>query len=527
MLKNDNVINMETEFILKEAESIYGIDKCLNILRNYASYIKLKKEEKVEFGTFNILIRNCSEYDSSEKLVEVIWKLLKANEIITTNYKYLERDDIRKNKGDDEQSFEEEMLVIDSKKIDQSIRWIKNDVKDLINSFPDKVFIIVDEDRVEGLLNANIGDSLTWTMEIERISKDNKINYIENAIKANKMVLDENNTFVDCLSNEPYWKVKNELVNILLECKIRKVEKITDKIIKEDLKRDYYKETKRKESEKSGMEELDELIGMEEVKNQIKQIVNFVKVNRKRDNMPMLHMCFLGNPGTGKTTVARIVGKIFSEMKILSDKEKFVEAQRGDLIGRYVGQTAPKTMEVVEKADGGVLFIDEAYSVASFIQDEAGADYGAECIATLLKEMEDRRDSLCVVMAGYTNEMEHLLKANPGFASRIQFKIDFPDYSEDDLYEIFKNMVKKENYKLSSGIKQELLEFFKDEKQKENFANARCVRNIFEKVKFEQADRLAKNETDDINLIKKSDIKNAILKSKNKDQVRVKIGFAC
>lgn len=526
MLKN-NVISMETDFILKEAESIYGIDKCLNILKNYASYIQLKKEEKVDFGTFNILIRNGSEYDSSEKLVEIIWKLLKANEIITTNYKYLERDEIRKSKPENKMIIEEEMLVIDSKKIDQSIRWIKNDVKDLISSYSDKVFVVVDEDKVQGLLNANIGDNLTWTMEIERISKQNKIDYIESAIKANKIILDKHNTFVDSLSDEPYWKVKNELVNILLECKIKKIGKITDDVVKNELKREYYRETKIKAIGKSAIKELETLIGMEEVKEQIKQIVNFVNVNKKRNNMPMLHMCFLGNPGTGKTTVARIVGKIFSEMKILSDKEKFIEVQRGDLIGKYVGQTAPRTMEVIERANGGVLFIDEAYSIASFIQDEAGADYGAECIATLLKEMEDRRDSLCVILAGYTNEMEHLLKANPGFASRIQFKIDFPDYSEKDLYEIFKNMAKKENYKISSGIKQELLEFFKDEKQKENFANARCVRNVFEKVKFEQADRVARNEEEDINLIKKCDVQNAISKSRNKEQVRVKIGFAC
>ena len=266
------------------------------------------------------------------------------------------------------------------------------------------------------------------------------------------------------------------------------------------------------------------MIGIEEVKKQIEQIVNYIKVAKQRGKMPMLHMCFLGNPGTGKTTVARIIGKIFSEMKLLSENEKFVEAQRNDLIGEYVGQTAPKTMRTINKANGGVLFIDEAYSIASYIQDEAGRDYGAECIATLLKEMEDKRDSLCVIMAGYTKEMEHMLKVNPGFESRIQFKINFPDYNEDELYEILKQMVKDEKYRLSSNVKEIVIDFFRQEKSKENFANARFVRNFFEKIKFEQADRVIKNK-ENVNMIKKCDIERAILKQEKKVEKQKKIGF--
>ena len=212
--------------------------------------------------------------------------------------------------------------------------------------------------------------------------------------------------------------------------------------------------------------------------------------------------------------------------EILSDKERFVEAQRSDLIAKYVGHTAPQTQEMVERANGGVLFIDEAYSIASYIQDEAGRDFGAECIATLKKEMEDKRDSLCVILAGYSNEMEQMLRVNPGFESRIQFKINFPDYTEDELYEIFKGMAKEEKYKLSNNLKDLLIDYFGKEKKSENFANARCVRNLFEKVKFAQADRVVIENANDINLIKRCDIEKVLMKIKPKEKARQKIGFA-
>ena len=236
-------------------------------------------------------------------------------------------------------------------------------------------------------------------------------------------------------------------------------------------------------------------------------------------------MVFNGNPGTGKTTVARIIGKIFSEEKILSDKENFVEAQRNDLIGEYVGQTAPKTQRVIEKAIGGVLFIDEAYSIASYISDEAGRDYGAECIATLLKGMEDHREELCVILAGYTNEMERMLNVNPGFESRIQFVINFPDYTAEELYMIFKGLCKKEEYKIAPNIKNYLVKYFEVAKKCKNFSNARFVRSLFEKIKIEQANRVI-NEEENKNLIKLEDVLKAIRNTKvKKDKIKQKIGF--
>lgn len=523
-MKSKFEVNVKTEEILEELNHIYGVDKCKEVIRNYTSYIEMKKKGEVKFGNYNILIRNQSEYGASEQLVEVIWKILKANKIVKTPYRYLEREEIKR--GDNYKTIKamkEELLVIDETRVE--IRYNRSEVKDVLDNITDKIFILIDRDGREGLINATMGDNITWTTKIEKISKEDKINYTNQFLANNKIKVDSKSSFVDCISNEPFWKVKDELLHIVLQCKMRGIEKITDKVIKEDFKKTYYKGNVIKTSQ-NAMEELDAMIGIEAVKSQVRQIVNFVKVNQKRGKMPSLHMCFSGNPGTGKTTVARIIGKIFSEMKILSQKDIFVEAQRADLIGEYVGQTAPRTKEKVEEAEGGVLFIDEAYSIASYIQDEAGRDYGAECIATLMKEMEDKRDSLCVILAGYTKEMEHMLKTNPGFESRIQFKIEFPDYTQIELYEIFKQMTKQEKYKLASNIKPMLLQHFAIEKHCENFSNARFVRNLFEKVKFEQADRIAKNNQEDINLIKKCDVERVIRKMQVPKVEKMKIGFA-
>ncbi len=522
-MKENNVIDITTELILNEAKEIYGLEESMETLKNYCSYVQMKKENKIDIGSYNILIRNKSEYDSSEKLVQIIYKLLKKFNIVDT-YKYLTREEVRRTyQNEKKEVIKEDLLILDTKKMDFHINFMIQDIKWLIEKYENKVFIIVDEDEREGFINARIGERLAWTMEIASISTENKINYIEKKLTENSIRINESLDYINRLSQKPFWEVKKELLNDIVICKTNN----EDKIVKSPENNNSLEKEKEQEisNKIQALKELDNLIGISEVKKQVNQIINYLKIAKARGKMPMLHMCFLGNPGTGKTTVARIIGKIFSEMKLLSDKANFVEAQRCDLIGEYVGQTAPKTKRIIKRADGGVLFIDEAYSIASYIQDEAGRDYGAECVATLLKEMEDKRNSLCVIMAGYTKEMENMLKVNPGFESRIQFKINFPDYTEEELYEIFKKMVKDEKYKLSNNIKPLLLDFFKQEKQKENFSNARFVRNLFEKIKFEQADRVVINK-EDVNIIKKCDIENAIKKQTKNAEIRRQIGFA-
>lgn len=508
-------INIETDLVIKELDNIYGLDECKDIIKNYNSYIKLK--EKFNFGNYNILIKNKSQYNSSEKLIEVIYKLLKINNIINTNYRYLESIDFQKNKIDEnKKEIEEELLIVDLDKIEKSSRYIKEELKKLISKYPNKVFIIVE--HIDDWRDSNIEiDGVTWNMEINPVSKENKIDHINKTLNEQKIKIDSSNTFVETLAEEPYCKVKDELLNIIVKCKAMGIKKLNDKTIKEKLKCKYYKEI----NNKTAIQELDDLVGLEDVKKQIKQIVNYIKVNKQRGKLPMLHMCFLGNPGVGKTEIARIVGRIFAEEHILSDNEVFIEAQRSDLIGKYVGHTAVKTKEVMQKAMGGVLFIDEAYSLIPTSE----RDFAGECISTLIKEMEDNRDKVCVIFAGYNSEMQEFLNSNTGLDSRIQFKITFNDYTENELYEIFKKMCKKENYKLSSNIKTLIIEYFKQEKTEENFANGRCVRNLFEKIKFEQAERIVTERAEDINLIKIVDVKKAIDKSGKKIKIKKKIGF--
>lgn len=176
------------------------------------------------------------------------------------------------------------------------------------------------------------------------------------------------------------------------------------------------------------------------------------------------------------------------------------------------GQTALKTQKVINQAMGGVLFIDEAYSINS------SDNYSSECISTLIKAMEDHRDNLCVILAGYPKDMEKLIEANKGFQSRIQFYIDFPDYSEEELFSIFNNMLEQEQFKLDKKCKNAILEYFSNEirNNKDNFSNGRLARNLFEKVKFEQATRITEQNSKDYDLITTADVTAVIEKIKSK-----------
>ena len=243
-------------------------------------------------------------------------------------------------------------------------------------------------------------------------------------------------------------------------------------------------------------EELDNLIGLDEVKKEVRSLANFVKLQKQRKDQglksPKLsyHLVFTGSPGTGKTTVARIVARIYKDLGILK-KGHTVETDRSGLVGQYIGQTAPKTNQIVDSAMNGVLFIDEAYAL---VPEHSTQDYGQEAISTLLKRMEDNRDSLVVIIAGYSNEMQRFIDSNPGLQSRFTRYINFPDYTADELVRIFYMYMKKNEYTLSKeadAMLREKLEYAVAHKDR-NFGNARYVRNIFEKTIEQQANRLSK-----------------------------------
>ena len=242
------------------------------------------------------------------------------------------------------------------------------------------------------------------------------------------------------------------------------------------------------------MDELNRLIGLEKVKKDVNSLINLVQIRKLREERGItqpamsLHLVFSGNPGTGKTTVARLLSKIYHEIGLLS-KGHLIETDRSGLVGGYVGQTAIKTKGVIDEAMGGILFIDEAYSLASTSEN----DYGKEAIDTLLKAMEDYRDDLIVIVAGYPALMERFLHSNPGLESRFNKFIYFDDYTEEELYEIFMLMCSEANLKLDEPADEYARKYFAKmcEHKSDNFANGRAVRNFFEEVITAQANRLA------------------------------------
>jgi stage V sporulation protein K len=242
------------------------------------------------------------------------------------------------------------------------------------------------------------------------------------------------------------------------------------------------------------MEELNGLIGLDAVKAQVKKTVNLINLAKVRNKagLPSLnithHIVFTGNSGTGKTTVARLVGRIYKNLGLLKSGH-LVEVDRGNLIASYIGQTAPLVKQVVAQAMDGVLFIDEAYSLAS--AQSTQNDFGAEAIQTLIKLMEDNRDRLVVIVAGYTEEMKTFIASNPGLASRFKTFIEFPDYDGGDLFKILNYMCETSGCRMSLGAMIEAAALMNALQTGKGFGNARTVRNIFEECLARQAGRLA------------------------------------
>ena len=254
------------------------------------------------------------------------------------------------------------------------------------------------------------------------------------------------------------------------------------------------KSRSRKKASAAPKSELDSLIGLASVKKEVQTLTNFIKIQQKRAEQGLksssvsYHCVFTGNPGTGKTTVARIVADIYKNLGVLK-KGHLVETDRAGLVAEYVGQTAVKTNKIIDSALDGVLFIDEAYSLVG----GGESDYGKEAVATLLKRMEDDRERLVVILAGYTKDMKQFIDSNPGLQSRFNRYIEFPDYTPDELYQIFALSLKKYDYHVTDDAKVALQHFFEEAvaHKDANFGNGRFVRNIFEKVLEHQANRLA------------------------------------
>lgn len=243
------------------------------------------------------------------------------------------------------------------------------------------------------------------------------------------------------------------------------------------------------------LEKLESLIGLEEVKNQVQKLMKFHQIQNARTDLGLkktsktLHMAFLGNPGTAKTTVARIIGVMFKNIGLLS-KGHFIEASRTDLIAEYQGQTAIKVKRLIERAKGGVLFIDEAYSL---VENDHSDSYGRESLTELTKALEDYRDDLLVIVAGYPDLMEKFFDSNPGLSSRFNTFITFKNYEHDELLSIFKYICSENDYVISEEATEVVSEIIKQELKtnEDRFGNGRFVRNLFDEIIVEHAIRLA------------------------------------
>ena len=525
-LKKQSIIMKEetTEDILKSLDKCYGVTFFRNKLKEYVEYIRLKKENKINIGNKNIILfcdNNSKEY---EKEVERISKILVKENIIEddritiiTDLYTLKNTELEKNKL---------YIIDDENKIDRKLESI-------IKKNLDCIFVVIikdselmskrDKDNLLEMLQRNF----YWELKIIEPTQEEKIQYIKNIAKQNGLKINLEDWMIESIAKDSMIELDKTLIRACIKANKQKLKEINiDCFDCDDIlfKWDNPKTDKKSEY---GLHQLNSLIGLNDVKEQIKKILSYVEVDLERGGhgRTMLHMCMSGNPGTGKSTVARIIGDIFAENGVLSTEKNFVEVGREDLIGEYVGHTAIKTKKVIEQAIGGVLFIDEAYSLIQG-SDGGSNDYGYECIATLIKEMEDYREDLCVILAGYPEEMERLINANSGFKSRIQFFIDFPDYNVEELYEIFLKQLKEDFLKLEKGCKEIVIEYFENEVKlkKGNFGNGRLVRNLVEKIKFEQAVRIKEKGSDDLYTIIPQDIKNVVDKIKTVENKR-RIGF--
>ena len=266
------------------------------------------------------------------------------------------------------------------------------------------------------------------------------------------------------------------------------------------------------------LDKLDNLVGLLEVKEKVKDLIDYHKIRNMRSknglklNYTTLHMAFTGNPGTGKTTVARIIGHLYKKLGLLSSGH-FIEVSRTDLIAGYQGQTALKVKKVIDSAIGGVLFIDEAYSIT---ENDKSDSYGRECLTELTKALEDYRTNLVVIVAGYTEPMKKFFMSNPGLKSRFNTFIEFKDYNKDELMKILVKCCNEDDYKLTDEAYKKISSAIEEIPKTDNFSNGRYVRNMYEKMLMNQAKRLCNKKTiskEDLILLTEDDFRDLDLQN--------------
>lgn len=481
----------------EKIEKLYISDESKNLLKKIIEYMR-KYNEKIEkeYIAFNLIVYSDNK-ETTYSIVDIIsdaatyFSYIKVGDTIEASFYNMEKpeqiEEIYGPKNSvilikdfekfitQEQNFKDKFLY----KLEEKIEENKEKCLSLITA-KNKEIIEQAFDK-----NTNLKEKL-FSFEIQSINPDVQDVYQEvlNKLKENNEVTEDFEVkLLDYIgvtypnTTLSYPEYRDKLCKDILFSK-------QDKIEEKDIPK-YEKEKTMDEI----FAELNELVGLEKVKQVLKDLVSLIELkNKAKDDLKIkdtnLHMVFLGNPGTGKTTVARIIAQILYNLKYIK-QNKLIEVSSKDLVAEYVGQTAPKTMAVVEKAMGGVLFIDEAYSLASGVGQ--GSSYNEEAIATLIQAMENYRDNLVVIFAGYTKEMQAFLNANSGIVSRIGYTLEFEDYKEDELLQIFINMMKKSGFELTKEASDETLKIIREYKNTKNFGNARFVRNLYEKTIIKHA----------------------------------------
>ena len=493
-IKQETKENIDMKDIFDKINELYIDEDSKDILKKIIEYQRKYYEGlETNYITFNIKI-NSLDKELSNSILDIL-KDSSAFYNYTDNtniykgslYNEIEVENVYKNglvlftdfKGFELLDTKDKEKFIHSLKENLSGKTITliSDLKDLLNSF------------------LNYNNELTdkyFTFTINAIKPN--VQDIYNEIKANLDLTDEDSIkLLDYVSSTyensslDHLSYKNNLIDYISFNKfIPEIEspKSLDEIFKE----------------------LDELVGLDKIKKTLRELVDLIELKKKNKDLNInsvnLHMVFLGNPGTGKTTVARLLAGILYNLKYIR-KDKLIEVTSKDLVAEYVGQTAPKTHQVIEKAKGGILFIDEAYSLA----DKGGNSYNSEAIATLIAEMENNRDDLIVIFAGYTKEMQDFLDSNSGIVSRIGYTLEFEDYTEDELIKIFINMMTKAGFTVKDEALDRVRDLINEYKTSKNFGNARFIRNIYEKTVIKHAANTKdKKQKRVLNTITKADI---------------------
>ena len=513
---------MEEDSLLHALEQVYGLNDDVDTIISYARYVDLTlKGEIKSLGNYNLIIRCPVDYTETTTLIDILTNILMTKGIVTdVNYCDFRQLSFRYSKY-----YDRELVILD-KGLDIGTKGIQEKLKQYIHTSTNKVFILLlyldDEDT--HIFQESLLDEFAWYVNIEDLSNIDRQDYIMQKLKKNHIAVSKRCNFVSKLAEYNSIVIDDELLDVVIKCKTNGIKTITDSFLRDIGKTSLLTSptTDTQQDTKTAMKELDALIGLEDIKMQIKQIINYVKVSKMRGQTPMLHFCFLGASGVGKSICARLVGKLFAEENIIPSN-KFVEVTRADLIAGYIGQSALKTRAILNKAKDGVLFIDECYSLLA----DSSKDFSHEVVAELVKFMEDEKDTI-IIFAGYTEPVNEFLKSNQGLESRIQFKLYFPDYSAEELYLIFRKMAKDKDYKLASNVKETLIEHFRKAQKLQNFGNARYVRNLLEKIEMQNSQGIDNFDTvSKCNSLKLCDVKAVIDRLEQQHpKEKQKIGFS-